>query len=296
MVLPPSPRGTRTYIGGVDLSAEVRAYLMSRRARITPAQAGIVSDGDDRRVSGLRREEVATLAGMSTDYYKRLERGNLRGASEAVLEALAQALRLDEAERAHLANLAKCANQTLRSRSRAMGRARLDSTVADLLDKLSVPAMARNGLLDILGANDMGRELFSVVFGGTIAAPNYARHMFLDPRARSFWLDWEPTARSIAAILRTQFGRFPDDRALQALISELSADGDDFRRIWALHEVEFHRNGRGRVRHPVLGEMALTVHSLEVVADDGPVAIDTFSVEPTSYSAAASPLLDSIGV
>jgi MmyB-like transcription regulator ligand binding domain len=210
--------------------------------------------------------------------------------------ALGQALELDEAEQAHLANLAKCANQTLRSRFREVSHARLESAVADLLDKLSIPTLARNGLLDILGANDMGRELFSVVFDDASVTPNYARHMFLDPRARSFWIDWEPTARSIAAILRAQLGRFPDDIALHRLIAELSAHGDDFRRVWALHEVEFHRSGIGGVRHPVLGEMSFTVHELDVAADDGLLTIDTFTLEPGPSSEPAASLLDAIGV
>jgi transcriptional regulator with XRE-family HTH domain len=278
---------------GVDHSQEVREYLTTRRARISPEDAGIIGDGEVRRVAGLRREEVAALAGMSIDYYKRLERGNLRGVSDAVLEALGQALQLNEAERTHLANLTRAANQTIRSRSRPVTHAQLNADVADLLDQLTIPATVANGLLDILGANDLGRMLFSGLFEGPDDPPNYARAMFLDPRSRDYWVDWEATARSTAAILRMQLGRHPEDPVLAQLIAGLAAQSADFRRIWSLHDVELHRTGRKAIRHPLVGEIEFAFQTLEVATEAGPLVIGTFSVEPGSASEAAFRMLSS---
>jgi transcriptional regulator with XRE-family HTH domain len=275
----------------VNHSDEVRAFLVSRRANISPDAAGIISDGDDRRVAGLRREEVAALARMSIDYYKRLERGNLRGVSEAVLEAVADALQLDEAERTHLSNLAKAANQSMRTRARPVNHAHLEITVAELLDQVTVPALVWNGLLDILGGNALGRAMFSWLFDDAPGPLNYARRMFLEPRIRGLWADWEETARSTAGILRMQLGRYPDDPALQRLIADLLSGSEDFRRIWARHDVELHRSGHKTFRHPVVGDIEFTVQSLLVDTAAGPLTIGTFSVQPGSRSEAALSLL-----
>jgi transcriptional regulator with XRE-family HTH domain len=193
----------------VDHRTEIREFLASRRARITPDQAGLPAFGGNRRVSGLRREEVALLAGVSVDYYTRLERGNLSGASESVLEALARALQLDDAERAHLYDLARAANATPHTRRRSTPP-RVRPTVQRILDAMrDVPADVRNGRRDILAANRLGYALYSEMYVDPVRPANVARFTFLSPRARAFSPDWETAANDIVANMRTEAGRNP---------------------------------------------------------------------------------------
>src|SRR5215212_1379984 len=206
----------------MDPRVEIREFLTSRRARITPEQAGLVSYGS-RRVPGLRREEVAVLAGVSVPYYTRLERGDANGVSDSVLEALARALQLDDAERVHLFDLARAANTTAAS---AQGRRRpgpqLRPGVQKLLDAMTMaPAYVRNGRLDVLGANLLGRAVFAPLFETAARVPNMARFMFLDPAAQAFYVDWENLAGDVVALLRAEAGRDPYDKALTDLIGEL---------------------------------------------------------------------------
>jgi transcriptional regulator with XRE-family HTH domain len=267
----------------VDNRNEIRQFLTSRRARITPEQAGLPAYGGNRRVAGLRREEVALLAGVSVDYYTGLERGNLGGVSESVLEALAQALQLDEAERGHLFDLARAAITTARPRRRP-AQQRVRPGVQRILDTMTdAPADVRNGRGDILAANRLGYALYSEIFVDPVRPANVARFVFLSPRAREFFPDWEGTANDVVANLRTEAGRNPHDRALQDLVGELSTRSQEFRSRWAAHNVRYHHTGRKRLHHPVVGDLELTYEVLALPADAG-LSLVVYSAEPGSAS------------
>jgi transcriptional regulator with XRE-family HTH domain len=277
------------------LAAEVRQFLSTRRARITPEQAGLPVYGGQRRVTGLRREEVALLAGMSVDYYVRLERGNLSGASDSVLEALAHALQLDEAERTHLYDLARAATPSGRRPTATSSRVR--PTIMRLLDSMTdVPAYVRNGRFDILAANTLGRALYAPLFDSPLFAQrgpvNSARFMFLDPASKDFWVDWDKGADDAVAFLRTETGRAPHDKALTDLIGELTTRSDDFARRWARHDVKFHRSGVKNLRHPLVGELALPYEALDLPFDPG-LRLNFYTPEPDSREREALALLAS---
>jgi transcriptional regulator with XRE-family HTH domain len=276
----------------VDTRNEIREFLTSRRARITPEQAGLQWYGENRRVPGLRREEVALLAGVSVDYYTRLERGNMSGVSESVLEALARALQLDEAERAHLFDLARAAGTTARTRRRPT-KQRVRSSVQHLLDAITgAPALVQNGRLDILAANALGRALYSEMYVDPVRPANHARFVFLDPRAQDFYRDWERAANDTVAILRSEAGRDPYDRGLSDLVGELSTQSETFRTRWAAHNVRIHQTGVKHVHHPVVQDLSLTYEMMELTADTG-LTILTYTAEPGSKSAEALNLLAS---
>jgi len=277
----------------MDTRNEIREFLTSRRARITPEQAGLPTYGTGpRRVPGLRREEVALLAGVSVDYYTRLERGNASGVSDTVLEALTRALQLDDTERAHLFDLARAAHtSTPRRRRRAQQPIR--ATVQHTLDAMAgVPAFVRNGRLDILGANRLGRALYSEHFDSPALPSNTARFVFLDPRATTFYVDWDRVANDVVAVLRAEAGRDPYDRDLSDLIGELSTRSELFRTLWAAHNVRRHDTGLKRFHHPVVGELILTFEAMELVADPG-LTMFVYSAEPGSKSEQALNLLAS---
>jgi transcriptional regulator with XRE-family HTH domain len=267
----------------VDNRNEIRQFLTSRRARVTPEQAGLPTYGGNRRVAGLRREEVALLAGVSVDYYTRLERGNLGGVSEAVLDALARALQLDEAERGHLFDLARAANTTARSSRRRPAQQRVRAGIQRILDGMDVPADVRNGRRDILAANRLGYALYSELFIDPVRPANVARFVFLSPRARAFFPDWEGAANDLVANLRTEAGRNPHDRALQDLVGELSTRSQEFRTRWAAHNVRQHQTGRKRLHHPVVGDLELTYEVLALPADAG-LSLVVYGAEPGSAS------------
>jgi transcriptional regulator with XRE-family HTH domain len=248
--------------------------------------------GGHRRVSGLRREEVALLAGVSVDYYTRLERGNLAGASDSVLEALARALQLDEAERAHLFDLARAAGATAGTRRRPAAQ-RVRPSVQRILDAMtSAPAIVRNGRSDYLAANRLGRALYAPVFDSPAGAPNSARFAFLDGRATGFYADWDRTARDLVAVLRAEAGRSPYDKGLTDLVGELSMRSEFFRTLWAAHDVRLHRTGVKRLHHPVVGDLDLTYEAMELPADAG-LTLNVYTAEPGSPSADALGLLAS---
>lgn len=247
----------------------MREFLTTRRARITPEQAGLRVYGDNRRVPGLRREEVALLAGVSVDYYTRLERGNASGVSESVLEALARALQLDEAERAHLFDLARAAHPTPARRRRATPP-RVRPSVQRMLDAITAaPAFVRNGHMDLVAANRLGRAFYSQHFDSPHGPPNSARFIFLDPRATEFYVDWEQVATDAVAVLRSGAGRDPYDRSLSDLVGQLSTRSEMFRTRWAAHNVRFHDTGLKRFRHPVVGDLELTYETMHLAADEG---------------------------
>jgi transcriptional regulator with XRE-family HTH domain len=266
----------------VDTKSEVREFLTSRRGRITPEEAGVTAYGE-RRVPGLRREEVAVLAGVSVDYYTRLERGNLSGVSEGVLEALARALQLDEAERAHLFDLARAAQPAIPTRRRRRTQ-RVRPGVQRMLDALTgAPAFVSNGRLDILASNRLGRALYSELFEGPDQPPNTARFTFLDPRAVDLYVDWERVANEVVAILRSGAGRDPYDRDLSDLVGELSTQSETFRKLWAGHNVRIHDTGTKNFHHPVVGDLSLTYETTQLSADTG-LTMFAFTAEPASRS------------
>jgi transcriptional regulator with XRE-family HTH domain len=276
----------------VDPRNDIREFLISRRAKITPEQAGLPAYGSNRRVSGLRREEVAMLAGISVEYYTRLERGNANGASEGVLEGIARALQLDDAERVHLFDLVRTANATGPARRRP-AQERVRPSVQRILDSMAgTPAYLRNGRLDILSANPLGYALYSEVFADPVRPANSARFLFLNPRATEFFVDWESIAHDAVAILRAEAGRDPYDRRLSDLIGELSTRSEEFRVRWAAHNVKFHRSGVKRFHHPLVGDLTLAYEALELPGDGGQKIL-AYTPEPSSPSHEALNLLAS---
>jgi transcriptional regulator with XRE-family HTH domain len=266
---------------------DVREFLTSRRAKLTPERAGLPVYGRNRRVSGLRREEVALLARISVEYYTRVERGNLRGVSDSVLESIGRALQLDEAEQAHLLDLARTANLERPPRKALAPVAdRVRPSVARIVDAMGqVPAYVRNARLDIVYANELARALFSDVFRQRVRPVNAARFTFFDPRAREFWVDYERAVNDTVAILRTEAGRNPYDRDLSDLIGELSTRSEDFRVRWAAHDVRLHISGTKHLKHPLVGELELAFEALELPGDPG-LSLLTYSAEPGSRSEA----------
>lgn len=263
---------------------EIREFLTSRRARLTPERAGLPVYGRTRRVQGLRREEVALLAGISVEYYTRLERGNAQGVSDDVLEAVSRALQLDEAEHAHLLDLARTANSQ-RPPRRSTTPARVRPSVRRVIDAMSdIPAFVANGRLDILYANPMAEALYSLQHSDPARPVNSGRFLFLDPRARTFYTDWDGAVRDVVAALRGEAGRNPYDRALSELIGLLSTRSEEFRVQWARHDVRFHRSGMKRFHHPLVGDLTLTYESMDLPADPG-LHVVTYSAEPGTPSA-----------
>lgn len=254
----------------MDVRTDIRDFLSSRRARIAPEQAGLPAYGGNRRVKGLRREEVALLAGVSVDYYVRMERGSLAGASDGVLDALASALQLDEAERDHLFHLARRSGAGNHPRRRGRA-ATVRSTLQQVLDAISdAPASIGNGRYDVLAMNHLARALYSPVLADPRRPVNMARFVYLAPEtARAFFLDYDQIARDAAAKLRMEAGRNPHDEELTALVGELSTRSELFRQSWASQDVRWRRSGRKRLHHPIVGQLDLDVESLELPAEPG---------------------------
>ena len=276
----------------MDSSNEIREFLATRRARITPQQAGLATYGR-RRVPGLRREEVAMLAGVGTDYYARLERGNLTGVSDSVLEALARALRLDEAERAHLHDLARAANTTPQTRRRPARKQQIRPVVQRILDGMTtMPAIVLNGRLDLLAANRLALALYSPACDDPSRPVNLARFCFLNPQATALYPHWDEAANTTVAMLRIEAGRNPYDRDLSDLIGELSTRSETFRNRWAAHNVVLHRAGAKQFHHPVVGDLSLAYEVMELSADTG-LTLTAYSPEPGSPSADGIALLAS---
>jgi hypothetical protein len=280
----------------VDNRAEVREFLISRRAKITPQQAGMPDVGS-RRVPGLRRGEVAALAGVSVEYYAKLERGTLGGVSASVLDAIARALQLDDAERAHLFHLAHAADGTsagMRPRRRPGRQWTPRPSLQWVLDRFTAPAIVRNGRMDLLAANHLGRAMHEALYesaAGTV--PNFARFTFLHlDAARDFYPDWDGAANTCVAILRTEAGRDPHDKDLHDLVGELSTRSDDFRRRWSSHNVRYHGAGTKHFRHRDVGDLELAYESLDMISDPG-LTLTLYAAEPASPTAHALDLLAS---
>src|SRR4051794_40578580 len=276
----------------MDARSEIREFLTSRRGRLKAADVGLPDYGP-RRVPGLRREEVAVLAGVSVPYYTRLERGAVAGVSDSVLDALARALRLDDAERAHLFDLARAVQPLAPPPRRRPSKHRIRPSVQMILDALTgVPAILSNDRQDFLAANALARALFADLFDGQ-ERPNSARFIFLDHRARDLYPEWDAVARDVVGALRSAAGRSPDDRALTDLVGELSTRSEEFRQLWARHDVRYHSSGVKRLHHPHVGDMELRYEGLDV-ASDSDLTIYAYTAEPGTRSAEALSLLGTL--
>ncbi|MEV7674671.1 helix-turn-helix domain-containing protein [Streptomyces sp. NPDC000963] len=280
----------------MDPSAELSEFLRSRRARLKPQDVGLPEFGRHRRVPGLRREELAQLAGVSVAYYTRLEQGNGRNVSMEVLDSIARALRLSDSERAHLTHLAK---PTVKKRQRAaISRPQqVRPGISYLLETMDgVPAVVLGRRLDLLAWNRMARALLGDFAAWEPHERNMARMVFLDPNARSLYLDWECKATEVVSVLRLYAGCYPDDPHLLALVGELSVRSEEFRSLWAAHTVADKGHGTKRMRHPLVGEMTLSYETLKVSGDDPDLVLVTYHAEPGTPSAEALRLLAQWGV
>jgi transcriptional regulator with XRE-family HTH domain len=266
----------------MDNRSEIREFLASRRAKLTPEQAGLPRFGGIRRVPGLRREEVSLLAGVSVEYYTRLERGSLGGVSDSVLEAISRALQLNEAEHQHLFNLARAAGPATRQR-RPPAKAIHESVQRILNSMDGTPAFVQNGRLDILAANELGRALYSEAFQDPARPVNFARFAFFNPRSTVLYPNWELAADTTVAMLHAEAGRNPFDKCLTELVGELSTRSEDFRKRWARHDVRLHQSGVKTFHHPAVGELVVHFNALELPATPG-LTMFTYSAEPGSPS------------
>jgi transcriptional regulator with XRE-family HTH domain len=270
---------------------DIREFLATRRARLTPREAGLPQFGGSRRVPGLRREEVSLLAGISVEYYTRIERGNARGVSEDVLASITRALQLNQAEHAHLVDLVRVANEE-RPPRRTTSRAEVRPGIRQIVDAMSgVAAFVRNGRSDVLYANRLFEALYSEMYRDPVRPANAARFLFLDPRAQTFYPDWDTLIRDSVAALRSEAGRNPYDRGLTDLVGLLSTRSEEFRTLWARHDVHLHRGGTKRFRHPLVGDVTLRFETFALPADPG-LAVVMYCGEPGSPSEAALRDLD----
>jgi transcriptional regulator with XRE-family HTH domain len=279
----------------VDNRTEVREFLASRRAKITPEQAGLPA-GTNRRVPGLRRTEVAMLAGVSIEYYSKLERGALAGVSAGVLDAIARALQLDDAERAHLFDLARAADGSsalMRPRRRSAKQWTPHRSLQWTLDAVTEgPAFVRNGRMDLLAANRLARAFYAQVYADPQWPANLARFTFLDDNAHKFYPDWDSAADICVAILRTEAGRDPRDKDLHDLVGELSTRSTEFRTRWGAHNVRHHGTGAKSFHHHIVGDLTLAYEGLEMAAEPG-LTFTIYAAEPGSPSEDAVRLLAS---
>lgn len=286
----PQGRNSGRSLECMEIKREIRDFLMSRRARVTPQMAGLPNaGGGDRRVPGLRREEVAMLAGVSVEYYTRMERGSLGGASESVLEALVRVLQLDDDERAHLYDLARSAGASSWTRKKPRREPAVTDAVQQVLDSMSVPAVVMNARMDLVAANYLGRALYPGPFSMT-GQPNFARFAFLDSRAADFYADFESAKNFTVSVLRAAVGRDPLDTKLSDLIGELAARSQDFSARWGKHNVHRHIQGRKTFHHPGVGTLDLVYTDLALPGDPT-VSMTTYTAAPDSPTADSLALL-----
>jgi len=271
---------------------EISSFLTSRRARISPESAGLPAYGGKRRVPGLRREEVAQLAGVSTDYYSKLERGSVRGASREVLEAIARALQLDETETVHLLNLVQLTSSPTRRRTSTRTRTVVAAGTQMVLDALSVPALVQNPRLDVVAANALGAALYGLPYplsSGEVF--NAARFQFLDGRADDFFVDHIKARRNVVSLLHQAAGENPSDEGLIRLVGELSTHSPEFRALWASHDVIRFRRGSKHYRHPLVGDLEFGYESFALTTDPG-LTMLVYTIEPHSPTAERVALLE----
>lgn len=273
---------------------EISGFLVSRRARLSPEQAGVPAFSGNRRVPGLRREEVAYLAGVSTDYYAKLERGNTRGASREVLEAVARALQLDDTERDHLMNLVEITSTPHRRPPRSRSRAAVTPSTQAVLDALTVPAIVQNPRLDMVAANALGAALYGLSLADVAGARfNGARYQFLDPRAADFYIDHERGKRNVVALLHQAAGRDPYDEELIRLVGQLSTQSAEFRALWAQHDVIRYQRGAKNYRHPAVGALEFAYESFELTTESA-LTMLVYTYEPNSPTAERMTLLGTL--
>lgn len=246
---------------------DIRDFLTSRRARLTPEQVGLPTSGR-RRVPGLRREEAATLAGVSTEWYTRLEKGHIGGVSDEVLDAVAKGLRLDEDERTYLFDLAHAARPTPRSQRRRKD-VEVPPSVQWMLDSMTLSAaFVRNGRLDVTAGNALFTALYRPMFNSATidrnGRHNFARYIFLDPASPEFFIDWDDAAEITVGLLRAEAGRNPHDRALRELVGDLSTLSTEFRTLWAAHDVRIRHDGIKRLQHPDVGRIEMIYRSMDL--------------------------------
>ncbi|MCT1615612.1 helix-turn-helix domain-containing protein [Kocuria marina] len=252
----------------MDNREDIRDFLATRRAKLSPAEVGLPTSAR-RRVPGLRREEVAVLAGVSTEWYTKLEKGHIAGVSGEVLDAVADALRLDDDERTYLLDLARAAKPAHRRTARRR-EVPIPPRVQWMLDSITMfAAFVRNGRLDVIGSNPLGRALHAPMFNSPTAAhgrANFARYHFLDSGSKDFFVDWEDGAAATVALLRAEAGRAPYDKTLRELIGELSTASKEFSAFWAAHDIRIRHEGTKRLQHPEIGEIELTYQSVNLPA------------------------------
>jgi transcriptional regulator with XRE-family HTH domain len=283
---------TATAGHALDRRAELSEFLRSRRARLKPEDVGLPQFGRRRRVPGLRREELAQLAGVSVAYYTRLEQGNGRNVSAEVLDAIARALRLSDAEHAHLTHLAKPKSHKKKPAGRQQ---QVRVALRQLLDTMDgVPAYVVGRRAEILAWNRMAAALFGDWAELPAAERNWARLTFLRPEYRELFVDWEQKAIDIVCALRMDAGCHPDDPKLSALVGELSVKSEEFRRLWATHDVKEKNHGVKRLHHPLVGDLSLQFESFKLT-DDSEQSLVTYHAEPGSPSADSLRLLASWG-
>ncbi|MER6219751.1 helix-turn-helix domain-containing protein [Streptomyces sp. 900105755] len=276
----------------LDRRAELSEFLRTRRARLRPSDVGLPDFGRHRRVPGLRREELAQLAGVSVAYYTRLEQGNGRNVSAEVLDSIARALRLTDAEHAHLTHLAKGKQHKKKASARPQ---QVRASLGQLLESMeNVPAYIVGRRSEILAWNRMAAALFGDWAELPVAERNWARLTFLRPDYRELFAEWEQKAIDIVCQLRMDAGCYPDDPRLSALVGELSVKSEEFRRLWATHDVKEKSYGVKRMHHPLVGELSLNYESFRMPGDQDQ-ALVTYHAELGSPSAEALRLLASWG-
>ncbi|WP_077090309.1 helix-turn-helix domain-containing protein [Mycobacterium rhizamassiliense] len=276
----------------MDIAKDIRDFLMTRRARITPEQVGL-PPGGRRRVPGLRREEVAKMAGVSIDYYTQIERGNVAGVSDEVLHAVARALQLGEAEEKHLFDLVRATTRAGRTRAPRRTARTIPEGVQALLDSMvTAPAIVLTGPFDIVATNALGRALYAPVFARAKGIPNVARFMFFDTAADQFFPDWAKEADDVVSLLHAEAARAPDSAAITRLVGELERRSEQFRARWAAHNVKAHRHGIKRFRLSEVGELSLTYNVLDITGAGG-LSLIGHSAQPGSRSDDALRLLAS---
>lgn len=282
------------YSGVVDPKKEASDFIRKCRDRLTPAAANLLA-GSNRRVPGLRREEVAMLAAISVDYYGQIERGDLVGVSDEVLLALANALQMDDAETAHLFHLAH-AMQPRRVRSRRSAETELVPPNAQyLLDSITdAPAWIRNDRMEFLASNALGRALFSPLLEDSVRPANNARFVFLNPAAKGFFPDWDRWANHLVNRLRTYALEDQFDPELIELVRELSSRSVDFRSRWAAQEILTHTTDSGLFNHPVVGHLELYPMGFQIIGYPHLTAF-AYVPEPKSESADRLKLLSAWG-
>jgi len=275
----------------MDPRSEISSFLTSRRANLTPEQAGVPLYSGKRRVPGLRREEVAQLAGVSTDYYARLERGKVSGASREVIEAIARVLQLNDDERDHLLNLVQL-TQHRPTRNRKSRRNTVRPGIQRVLDSIDTPAFVQNARLDRLASNRIGRALYSLPEDGSKDQYNYAHYLFLNPEAADFHRDFDTAKHNVVALLHAATARDPHDSELINIVGTLSTQSDEFRTSWADHDVFRYRSGAKLLTHSIVGDLEFGYESFELSTDPGLVML-VYTVEPGSPTAEAMSILGS---